>query len=208
MGVTNTKPEEHVLVCISSSPNNARVIEAGAVLSRAFDAKFTALSVEQPTKSALRAEQARQLENNLGAAEKAGAQIAISYGADIPLQIAEFAKTARVTKIVLGRAAMGGLFRQRRDTVARLAKLLPRTELFLVPEEADKRAHAPVAQLRSFTLRSFAIEFAILTVTTLVGLLLRTLGFSEASIMTLYILAVLLTAFVGLGVTVSIPLVT
>ena len=147
MNADNVPQEEHILVCISPSPNNARVIEAGAVLSRAFDAKFTALSVEQPAKSALRAEQARQLENNLGAAEKAGAQIAISYGADIPLQIAEFAKTARVTKIVLGRAAMGGFFRQRRDTVARLAKLLPRTELFLVPEEADKRVRAPVAHL-------------------------------------------------------------
>ncbi len=200
MNATITKQEEHVLICISSSPNNARVIEAGAVLARAFSAKLTALYVEPQANSSLRAEQTRQLESNLGAAEKAGAQVAISYGADIPLQIAEFAKTACVTKIVLGRAATGGLFQHRRDTVARLAKLLPHIELFLVPEEADKRARATVAPLRGFTLRSFAIEFAILTVTTLAGLLLRTLGFSEASIMTLYILAVLLTAFWTNGV--------
>ena len=187
--------EEHVLVCISPSPNNARVIEAGAVIARAFSAKFTALYVELPANAALGAEQVRQLESNLGAAEKAGAEIAISYGANIPLQIAEFSKTARVTKIVLGRAVAGGLFRRSRDAVVQLAKLLPHVELFLIPEEVGKRSRIPRGSIRGFNLRSFAIEFAILTAATLLGLLLRALGFSEASIMTLYILAVLLTAF-------------
>ena len=195
MSITSTQREEHVLVCISSSPNNARVIEAGAVIARAFSAKFTALYVEPQANSPLRAEQTRQLENNLGAAEKAGAQAAISYGADIPLQIAEFAKTARVTKIIIGRSAAGGLLRRRRDPVAQLTKLLPHVELFMVPEEAGKRERAPGAPMREFNFRSFTIEIAILAATTLLGLLLRTLGFSEASIMTLYILAVLLTAF-------------
>ena len=195
MSVEPTTLEEHVLVCISPSPNNARVIEAGAVIARAFSAKFTALYVELPANASLHADQVHQLESNLSAAEKAGAQIAISYGANIPLQIAEFSKTARVTKIVLGRAVAGGLFHRSRDAVVLLAKLLPHVELFLVPEEAGKRSRIPRGSIRGFNLRSFAIEFAILTAATLLGLLLRALGFSEASIMTLYILAVLLTAF-------------
>ena len=187
--------EDHVLVCISSSPNNVRVIEAGAVIARAFSAKFTALYVEPQAYSSSSTEQGRQLESNMSAAEKAGAQIAITYGADIPLQIAEFAKTARVTKIILGRATSAGLFRKRRDPVAQLTKLLPNVELFMVPESAGKHKRAPSAPMRRVNLRSFAIEIAILAASTLLGLLLRTLGFSEASIMTLYILAVLLTAF-------------
>ena len=48
MSADNAPQEEHILVCISPSPNNARVIEAGAVLARAFGAKFTALYVEPP----------------------------------------------------------------------------------------------------------------------------------------------------------------
>lgn len=200
LSVSFTKQEEHILVCISPSPNNARVIEAGAVLSRAFSAKFTALYVEQPANSSMSTEQARQLEINLGLAEKAGAQIAISYGADLAMQIAEFAKTARVTRVVLGRAAAGGLFRQRQDPARRIAKLLPHLELFLLPEETAMRTKAPRAHLRGLSGRSFAIELAILVATTLLGLLLRALGFSEASIMTLYILAVLLTAFWADGV--------
>ena len=191
--------EEHVLVCISPSPNNARVIEAGAVLARAFDAKLTALYVESPSSAPLPVKQARHLEENLSLAEKAGAQIATSYGANIALQIVEFAKTARVTKIVLGRAAVEGILRSRQDPAGRLARLLPYAELFLLPEDGSAQTRKPRARLKSFTWRSFGIELAILVVTTLFGLLLRKLGFTEASIMTLYILAVLLTAFLTDG---------
>ena len=188
--------EEHVLVCISPSPNNARVIEAGAGLARAFGAKFTALYVEPPAGSAVSAETARQLEANLSLAGKAGAEQAVSYGTDFALQIAEFAKTARVTKLVLGRAVTSGRpFSRRRDPASQLARLLPNMELFLVPEESAGGTRAPRMRLHWLSLRSFAIELAILVAATLLGLFLRSIGFTEASIMTLYILAVLLTAF-------------
>lgn len=188
--------EEHVLVCISPSPNNVRVIEAGAVLARAFGAKFTALYVESPIMKRDSGEAAHQLETNLNLAAKVGAEQAVSYGADVPLQIAEFAKTARVTKIVLGHGSgVRRPFGRRRDPAAQIGKLLPGMELFLVPEEASSLSRAPRARIHWLSWRSFAIEFAILVATTLLGLFLRKLGFTEASIMTLYILAVLLTAF-------------
>lgn len=186
--------EEHVLICISASSNNARVIEAGRVLAQAFGAKLTALYIEPPTGTPVDAETSRQLEANLSLAAKAGAQSALSYGADVVLQIAEFAKTAGVTKIVLGRAATSrGIRTGMREPVLRLTRMLPKAEIFLVPEEAKTRV--PREQAHRLSLRSFAIQFAILTATTLIGLSLRALGFSEASVMTLYILAVLLTAF-------------
>ena len=195
MIIENASREEHILVCISPSPNNARVIEAGAVLSRAFGAKFTALYVEPPADAPLRAETARQLEVNLGLAQKAGAEQAVSYGADVALQIAEFAKAAGATKIVLGcQVKRGGLFARRNDPAVRLMQLLPAEEIYLVPE-AQAGAHAPRAQKRVVSFRSLAVELLILVAATLLGLLLRELGFTEASIMTLYILAVLLTAF-------------
>ena len=201
MRVEPTPREEHILVCISPSPNNARVIEAGAALARAFGAKLTALYVEPPVNSPRQAEAARRLERNLALAQKAGAQIAVSFGADVAYQIAEFAKTARVTKLVLGRAAnASGWLRHRRDPAVRLARLLHGMEFFWVPEEAGEHARAPRMQLRGLSWGSFAIELAILVAATLIGLLLRALGFTEASIMTLYILAVLLTAFLTDGV--------
>jgi len=188
--------EEHVLICISSSPNNARVIEAGAVLARAYHAKLTALYVEPPVPTALSEESSSRLESNLKLAEKAGAEQAVSAGADIAVQIAEFCKTARVTKIVIGRASsLAGLFVRRRDPTRRLAQLQPGVELFLVPEEIPAGTRAPHARTRVLSLHSFFIQLAILVATTALGLVLRLFGFTEASIMTLYILGVLLTAF-------------
>ena len=194
MHAETTAAEEHVLVCLSPSRNNARVIEAGAVLARAFSAKLTALYVQSPASGKLPREEAHRLEENMSLAEKAGAQIATSYGTDAAMQIAEFSKTARVTKIVLGRIAAQGIFQKRNDPATKLFKLLPNVELFLLPEDGAKRARKPRARLEGLTFRSFAIELAILVAATLVGLMLRELGFTEASIMTLYILAVLLTA--------------
>lgn len=193
--------EEHVLVCISPSPNNARVIEAASVLARAFGAKLTALYVELPQSAQRGEDSLRQLEANLKLAEKAGAEQAVSYGADVALQVAEFAKTAHVTKIVLGRSAVSGAKAPFwRDPGWKLSRLLPNTELFFVPEETVSPKSAPRVRMRAFSLHSLGITIAVLTVATLLGLLLRALGFTEASIMTLYILAVLFTAFLTDGV--------
>ncbi len=193
--------EEHVLICVSPSPNNARVIEAGAILARAYHAKLTALYVEPPVPSALNEESLNRLESNLKLAEKAGAEQAVSAGADIPVQIAEFSKTARVTKIVIGRASSSaGIFVRRRDPTRRLTQLLPGVEIFLVPEETPTGTRAPRARKRALSFRSLVILLSILVATTALGLILRMFGFTEASIMTLYILAVLLTAFFTDGV--------
>ncbi len=142
--------EEHILVCISPSPNNARVIEAGRVLARAFGAKLTALYVEPPTGAAGEPALLRQLESNRKLAEKGGAEQAVSYGADVALQIAEFAKTARVTKIVLGHASTtSGMFPQRHDLSFRLTKLLPNMELYLVPARRMRARRARDPQLNA-----------------------------------------------------------
>ena len=46
MKKTNTK--EYILVCLSSAPSNARIIETAAKMAKAFGASFTALYVQTP----------------------------------------------------------------------------------------------------------------------------------------------------------------
>lgn len=197
---------EHILLCISPSPSNANVIEAGARMARTLGAKLTALYVE-PAKRRLGRDAEKQLEANIDRAVKAGAQSAVSYGVDVAAQIAEFAKTAGVTKIVIGRST-GALshrlslvrFLRERDLVRRLFALLPDTEIDVVPDVSlpfGKSSRA--AQPRRLSLRSLLIQLGILTAATLAGLALRQFGFSDANIITLYILAVLLTALLTDG---------
>lgn len=38
--------KEHILVCLSSSPSNPKVIHTAAKMAKVFDAEFTALYIE------------------------------------------------------------------------------------------------------------------------------------------------------------------
>ncbi|MFR3459797.1 MAG: sensor protein KdpD, partial [Bilophila wadsworthia] len=95
---------EHILICLSSSPSNARVIRTAARLSDAFHGRFTALFVEVPGTRELNGESLARLRGNLRLAEQLGARIATVYGEDVAAQIAEYARASGVSKIVIGRS--------------------------------------------------------------------------------------------------------
>ena len=61
---------EHILICLSSSPSNARVIRTAARLSDAFHGRFTALFVEVPGTRELNGESLARLRGNLRLAEQ------------------------------------------------------------------------------------------------------------------------------------------
>jgi two-component system sensor histidine kinase KdpD len=193
--------EEHILLCISPSPSNPKVIETGGRMARAFHAKLTALYVEPADGRRLGRDAERQLESNIDLALKAGAQSAVSYGDDVAFQIAEFAKAAAVTKIVIGRSS-GNRIRSfvKRDLLYRLAKLLPDMDIYIIPDASLAFGKAPKTRkpLR-LSAKSLMLQFGLLAAATLGGVALQALGFSEANIITLYILAVLLTAFLADG---------
>ena len=96
--------EEHILICLSSSPSNAKVIRTGARMAEAFHGMFTALFVETPGTRELSGENRMRLRRNLKLAEQLGARISTVYGEDVPAQIAEYAKASGISKIVIGRS--------------------------------------------------------------------------------------------------------
>ena len=99
----SAKAGEHILICLSSAPSNAKVIRAAARMAEAFHSGFTALFVQTPETKELSGERLKRLRNNLHLAEQLGAQIATVYGTDSAEQIAEYARVSGVTKIVMGR---------------------------------------------------------------------------------------------------------
>ncbi|MGV2685959.1 histidine kinase, partial [Clostridium perfringens] len=94
---------EHILVCLSSSPSNAKVIRAAARMAEAFHAEFTALFVETISSKDLSEKSIDKLRENLKLAEDLGANVETVYGDDIPYQVAEFAKLSGISKIIIGR---------------------------------------------------------------------------------------------------------
>ena len=96
--------EEHILICLSSSPSNAKVIRTAARMANAFHGAFTALFVETPDSPELKDQNRSKLRENLKLAEQLGARVATVYGDDVPYQISEYAKVSGVSKIVVGRS--------------------------------------------------------------------------------------------------------
>lgn len=195
------KLPEHILTCLSSSPSNGRVIIAAGKMSQVYHAELTALYVETPIHYKMDDENKEQLNKNIELAKKSGASIITTYGDDIAFQIAQYVKTAGITKIVIGRPNhKKHWLLHKPDIVQRLIQLVPDLEVFMIPDNAP--SYSPKNQnevKKSFSIKSFLITVSLLIISTLLGLLLKNLGFTDANIITLYILAVLFTAFLTDG---------
>ncbi len=192
---------EHILICLSSAPSNAKVIRTAARMADAFHAVFTALFVETQETQELSDKGKAALRENVRLAEQLGAQIATVYGQDIPGQIAEYANASRVSKIVMGRSSHIKRWFIKSNFVDKLTTLAPNLDIYIIPDTQS-----------SFHMKSFKFtkpselsmadtvkSLAILILSTLIGLWFDYLGFSEANIITIYILGVLLNATVTKG---------
>ena len=62
--------DEHILVCLSSSPSNAKIIRTAARMARAFRGTFTALFVETPGGKFMNESDKKRLRENMRLAEQ------------------------------------------------------------------------------------------------------------------------------------------
>ena len=130
-----TERKEHILVCLSSSPSNEKIIRTAAQMARAFGANFTALYVQTAEPAEKTPEDQARLQKHIRLAEQSGAEIVTTHSEDIALQIAEYARISEVTRIVIGKSMMDqGLFRDRRGWTERLTDLVPDLEIHIIPD--------------------------------------------------------------------------
>ncbi len=191
-------PGEHILVCLSSAPSNARVVRAAARLAEAFHGAFTALFVETPGTRELGDKYRPALRKNLKLAEQLGAQVMTMYGEEVPEQIAEYARVSRVSKIVMGRSDRRKRWFARANLVDKLIALAPNLDIYIIPD-TQPSASVRVPKFSGpprFSAADAAKSAGILALCTLVAVCFSSLGFHEADIVTIYILGVLLDAMV------------
>lgn len=193
--------KEHILVCLSSTASNKKVIRTAARMAVAFHGHFTALFVETPEARELTSKNKAELRENLRLAEQMGAQIATMYGDDIPGQIAEYVKTSRVSKVVLGRSPYKRRGLANSNVMDKLTALLPNIEIYIIPY-TQSSFYKRLPFYEKYPMLSLADTIktiVILTVCTIIGLWFKYLEFREANIITVYILGVLLNAIVTKG---------
>ncbi|MEG0396588.1 MAG: sensor histidine kinase KdpD, partial [Oscillospiraceae bacterium] len=190
--------DEHILVCLSSSPTNQKIIRTAARMANAFKGRFTALFVETSDFTVMSEENKNRLRSNIHLAEQLGATIETVCGDDIPLQISEFAKVAGVSKIVLGRNnARRKYFFGTSSLTERLSATAPNLDIYIIPDKATP-AYKPAKAKKKleFVLSDTIKSVLMLALATVMGFVFSSLGFSEANIITVYILSVLITAII------------
>lgn len=205
----NKAKTECILICLSPSPANSSVINAAAKMAGAFNAELKAFFVETPAYDKMSVQDRIQLDNNKKLAEKNGAGFSSSYGDDIARQIAEYAKACGATKIVIGRPNQKkrGSF-LKNDIPQRLIQLVPELEIYIIPYYTPTRFAGKKEFPSAFSWYSLLITAGMLCAATLAGLILKNVGFTEANIITVYILSVLCISFLtegyAYGITASI----
>lgn len=191
---------EHIMMCISSSPSNAKVIRQAARMAKAFHGKLTAFYVEASNIAEMDKDDIQRLRENIKLAGELDAKVVTSYGDDIVEQIAEYAKLSKVTKIVLGRSySKRGLFLVTESFSERLAKLCPSLEIFLIPDSYDQM-YRKKRKRYNFQTSVVGLDIIkavfILAITTEIATFFDKMHFLDANIAMIYILGVLVTAFI------------
>ena len=197
----NKKTDEHILVCLSAAPSNQKIIDTAAKMANALQTRFTALYVQTGTKA--EAADKEKLEEHIRYAEKLGAEIVMTHGENIPVQIAEYARLSNVTEIVIGQSnARRNHFFSQSTLTEKLIELIPDIDIHIIPDAVKAGNY----QKRPFTWyvekpseKDYFLTAFIFALCTLIGLLFQKLNFRDTNIVTIYILVVLLTSIVTDG---------
>lgn len=190
--------DEHILVCLSASPTNSKIIRTASRMASAFKGKLSALFVETSEFVSMSKENRDRLRNNIHLASQLGANIETAFGDDVAFQIAEFARNNKVSKIVLGRSNTRSRFGiLHRPFSEQLTAYAPNLDIYIIPDK-----DTPVYKRKQnfekseLNIRNMSVAFAALLLSTLIGFGFYEVGFSEANIITIYILGVLITSVV------------
>lgn len=195
----NNNKTEHILVCISSSPSNPKVITAASKMAKVYNALFTALYIE--TSKTLTEDNKKRLYDNTRLAKQNGAKIVTVNGDDIPFQVSQYAKASRVTKIIIGRSGYKpSRFFTPPNFIDKLIGLTPDIEIYVIPDKAQKlyigQKHNEQFKLPKMSLKDALKSITVLIAVTLISSIFRMLNIDEANIIMIYILAVVLIAYI------------
>lgn len=191
--------EEHILVGLSSAPSNARIIRTAATMAEAFGCKFTALFVRTPGYDAMSDENKERLRDNTALAKSLGATVETVFGDDVSYQIAEYARLSCLTKIVVGRSAATRKHPWSKPTLTeKLTAIAPNLDIHIIPDASVDGSYKPKKAKRKIDIktacRDWALTIGILILATAISYGFSQVGFTEANIIAVYLLAALLTS--------------
>ena len=184
----------HVLVCLSASPSNQKVIRTAARYARGNHRPFTALYVDDNRRRGDR----DSLRRNMDLARSLGADIEIIAQKDILDAITAYALDTDVTDLFIGYsgpARNGGI---QHLPAYKLVQALPNTDVHIIPDASLRLRPSQLQEKQPSRLnsRDFLLMACIMAAATILSTVVDRSRFSNSNIVTIYILAVLVTAAV------------
>ena len=192
------KKDEHILVGLSSSPSNEKIIITAYKMAKAFSGTLTAIYVQTEDLNTMNEVDKERLQNNISIAEKLGAKIVTITGENVPFQISEYARLSNITKIVVGKSSNNKRsLIKKQSLVDQLMPLVTNIEMYIVPDSNVQYKEGKVLLKRKTIIPSFKdilLTVMLLIIETLIGYLFMKIGFTESNIIMVYIVGVLVTA--------------
>ncbi|MCU0721594.1 MAG: DUF4118 domain-containing protein [Pirellula sp.] len=200
LGVSARRPwptNERLLVCVGPSPTSAKVIRAAKRLADRINAPWIALHIESMSSFNWSESDRQQLHRNLKLAESLGAEVVQSSGDSVSSALIEYASSRNVTKIVVGKTGeRKGLLWQPSSLVDRLLKDSGNMDVVVVRgvEEIYSSKAVWHEVPKSLSVTRWMEAFAFLVVATILTIGMNHLGFSEANLVMVYLLSVIIAA--------------
>lgn len=204
--ITNIEKKQHILVCLSASPSNEKIVQTAAKMAKVLDARFTALYVNNDF--SLTENDKKRLDMNIQFAENIGADVVTVHGEDVAMQIAEYARLSDVTKIVIGqsnakRSRIWGGY----TLTEKLIAYAPDIDIHIIPDAGfykKSRKSSLFANTQLPTVQDVLTACGVLALCTAIGFLFLHLGFNDTNIVTVYIFGVLVISALTKGYVCSI----
>jgi two-component system sensor histidine kinase KdpD len=185
---------ERILLGVLASPYAEQLVRSAFRLASEMDAECIALYVETAKHAQLSDKEREWLKNALNLAEKLGASVVWIKGDDIAEEIARYAQSHNVTKIVMGKPRRFGLF----PSLAR--KIMVRTrdiDIFLFAGKSEQKL--PKKKIGMISPINFVISALAVIIGSLLGFLFRNI-LGQINLLFLMLLPVVLIAiFKGRG---------
>ena len=186
--------KEKILVCLGTSPTNQKVIRTASKMAQAFHGEFTALYVENSDSQELDLKAFQQLKKNISLAKELQANIVSTSGDDIAYQISQYAKTAGVSKLVLGRSYQKKSIFNKPTIVDKLTKLSPNLDIYIIPDNYSSKQNLNSVKYQyqnffRFSTRDSSISISTLLIITILAYFAQIAGFDITTIILLYVLS-------------------
>ncbi len=180
---------ERVLVGVLASPYAEQLVRSAFRLAAEMNAEWIALYVETAKHAQLSDEEREWLKNAQDLAEKLGARVVWIKGDDVAEEIAQYAQSHNVTKIVLGKPRHFGLFPSLAQKIMVRTKTI---DVFLFAVKSEQPL--PKKKIRVISPLNYALSALAVIIGSLIGFLLSDI-LGQVDLLFLMLLPVVVIAF-------------